>query len=58
MTNHELALLIAAAGGLIITGMIAQILIRITNEKPKNNGGLQGQDNLPMPRPFGSRHAR
>lgn len=40
MMDHELALLIAAAGGLIITGMIAQILIRIINEKPKNNGGL------------------
>ena len=58
MTKHELALLIAAAGGLIITGLIAQITIRVLNEKPQDNNDLQGQNTLPVPRPFGTRAFR
>jgi hypothetical protein len=53
MTKHEIALLIAAVGGLIIAGLIAQITIRVLNEKPQDNNDLQGQKPMPVPRPFG-----
>jgi len=58
MTKHELVLMIAAAGGLIITGMIAQITIRVLNEKPQDNNNLPEQNDLPVPRPFGQREGR
>lgn len=58
MTDHELALLIAAIGGTIIMGLIARIIIKAIHEKPQDNSDLQGQTNLPMPRPFGSRGYR
>ena len=58
MTKHELALLIAAVGGLIITGLIARIIVKAIYEKPQDNNDLQGQNNLPVPRPFGSRAFR
>ena len=58
MTDHELALLIAAIGGTIIIGLIARIIIKAIHEKPQDNNDLQGQDRLPVPRPFGSRGYR
>ena len=58
MTDHELALLIAAVGGLIIIGLSTQIAISVLHEKPKDNNRLQGQGRLPVPRPFGARDRR
>jgi hypothetical protein len=58
MTNHEIAVLMAWAFGLIWLGMIAQITIRVLNEKPQDNNDLQGQNSLPVPRPFGKFRAR
>ena len=58
MTDHELALLIAAIGGTIIIGLIARIIIKAIHEKPQDNNDLQGQDRLPVPRPFGTSGCR
>ena len=58
MTKHEIALMIAAFGGLGMAGLITQIIVRIANEKPQDNNNLQEQNDLPVPRPFGQREGR
>ena len=58
MTKHEIALLIATVGGLILAGIIAQITIRVLNEKPQDNNDLQRQKPMPVPRPFGQSRLR
>lgn len=58
MTKHEIALMLATFGVLGMAGIIAQITIRVLNEKPQDNNNLQKQNDLPVPRPFGRREGR
>ena len=58
MTKHEIALMIAAFGALGMAGLIAQIIVRIANEKPQDNNNLPEQNDLPVTRPFGRREGR
>jgi len=58
MTDHEIAVLMVWAFGIIWLGMIARIIVKAIYEKPKDNNDLQRQNSLPVPRPFGSRAFR
>ena len=58
MTNHEIAVLLAWVFGVIWLGMLVRIIVKAIMENVKYNSDLQGQEPMPVPRPFGRSRLR